>query len=350
MIKSLFARVMLSVIFLAVFCNITNAYIELKKRWEIDFQYQPLKIFTYIDASNKLKNYYYFVYTLTNTSDKAIPLNIDVCLKIDLHHPDLLAMGYSPKIKYYQDSLQSLVEDEIIFTEEKLMGLSLGVRKDRIKELKDKLCYLNCQELRNKQTILPNEKILGLAVFENVDRQAKAFEIMIGGLLDSVKRRYSDEVQSEEVKNSHIERDIKDAMKDKRIPVSKEPTYEYENCIRRIAYICDGGEFDKQSKMLVEIITGLQWIIRNYGPITEKNNLKKMIESLEDENPAIRWSSWFLLRRLTGLSFNYDTETEALTEANQKSIKLWQEWWYVNKEKLVYDKNLNQFQIAEQAK
>ncbi|MFH0889154.1 MAG: hypothetical protein V1871_08110 [Planctomycetota bacterium] len=350
MIKLSFYRVLLSIVFFIVLCNITNAYIELKKRWEIDFEYQPLKIFTYVDSSNKLINYYYFIYTLTNKSDKTIPLYIDVCLKMDLHHPDLIAAGYSPKVKYYQDSLHPLVEDEIIFAEEKLLGLSLGVRKDKVNDFKSKFFYLNCQELRTKQTILSNEKIIGLAIFENVDRQAKTFEIMIGGLLDSVKRRYSDEIQSEEVKNSHIERDIKDALKDKRIPISKEPTFEYENRIRKITYICEGGEFNKQSQALTEIITAPQWVVRNYGPIDEKNTLKKMIDSLEDENPEIRWSGWFLLRRLTGLSFNYDTETEASSEENQKSIKLWQEWWYINKEKLTYNKNLNQFEISEQTK
>ena len=350
MIKLSLSRALASIVLLIFLCNITNAYIEVKKRWEIDFEYRPLRIFTYIDSSNKLKNYYYLIYTLTNKLDKTIPLYIDVCLKVDLHNPDLIAAGYPPKIKYYQDSLYPLVEDEIIFAEEKLLGLSLGVRKDIVKDFKSKFFYLNCQELRAKQAILPNEKIIGLAIFDDVDRQAKTFEIMIGGLFDVVKRRYSDETQSEEVKDSHIQRDIKDALKDGRIPISKEPTYEYENRIRKITYICEGGEFNKQSQTLIEIITAPQWVIRNYGPIDEKNTLKKMIESLEDEIPGIRWSSWFLLRRVTGLSFNYDTETEASSEENQKSIKLWQEWWYTNKEKLVYNKNLNQFQISEQTK
>jgi hypothetical protein len=95
------------------------------------------------------------------------------------------------------------------------------------------------------------------------------------------------------------------------------------------------------------VITGPKWIVRNYGPIDEKNALKKMIDLLGEEDPVIRWGSWYLLRRLTGFSFNYNTETEVSSEENQKSIKLWQEWWYRNKEKLIYNKNLNQFQITE---
>jgi hypothetical protein len=75
-----------------------------------------------------------------------------------------------------------------------------------------------------------------------------------------------------------------------------------------------------------------------------------LIGALTDENPAIRWSSFHLLRRLTGLSFNYDAEKETADEDSIKSVKLWQEWWYRNKEKVAYNKVLNQFEIAEPEK
>ena len=344
MTKLSFARVTIAIILLSLIGSVSSGYIKLKKRWEIDFEYQPLKIFTDVDPLGARKNYYYFTYTLNNKSDETMPLNLDICLKIDLNHPDLVAAGYQPRIKYYQDSLQPITEENIIFTEEKLLGLSLGVRKDRVKELKENLFYLNCQEIRTKKDIFSNEKITGIAIFEGVDPRARLYEVMVGGLVDVVKRRYPDETRTDEAKDSHIEKDLQ-AARD-----GKPATYEYENRIRRIAYLCEGDEFNKQSRPFIENVIAPKWIIRNYGPIGEKDILRILIDALPDENPAIRWSSFYLLRRLTGLSFNYDAEKEVTDEDNQKSVKLWQEWWYRSKEKLTYNKALNQFQITEPAK
>ncbi|MEW6027129.1 MAG: hypothetical protein AB1599_07540 [Planctomycetota bacterium] len=344
MIKISPARIIIAIALILLIAGTSNGYTKLKKRWEIDFEYQPLKTFTNIDPLGARKNYYYFTYSLANKSDETIPLNIDVTLKIDLTHPELLTSGYKPRVKYYQDSLLPLVEENIIFTEEKLLGLAVGVRKDRIKELKEKLFYLNCQEIRAKKDLFSNERITGIAIFEEVDPQARLYEVMVGGLVDVVKRRYPGEPQPDAVKDSHIEKDLQDARS------GKTPTYEYENRIRVVTYLCEGDEFNKQAKPLMEQVIASKWIIRNYGPIGEKNMLETLIAALTDENPAIRWSSFYLLRRLTGQSFNYDPEKEVTDEDNQKSVKLWQEWWYRSKEKLIYNKVLNQFQVTEPAK
>lgn len=344
MTKISFVRIIIGIILLSLIGSVSNGYTKLKKRWEIDFEYRPLKVFTNIDPLGARKNYYYFTYTLTNKSDETTPLSMDICLKIDLTHPDLVADGYQSRVKYYQNSMQPIIEENIIFTEEKLMGLSLGIRKDRVKELKEKLLYLNCQELRAKKDLFANETVTGIAIFEEVDPQARLYEIMVGGLVDVVKRRYPGEAQPDEVKDSHVEKDLQEARS------GKTPDYEYENRIRKITYLCEGDEFNKQSRPLIEQVIAPKWIIRNYGPIGEKNMLKTLVDSLTDENPAIRWSSCYLLRRLTGFSFNYDADKEVSDEDNQKSVKLWQEWWYRNKEKLTYNKTLNQFQITEPAK
>jgi hypothetical protein len=337
-------RILITAIFLVLFIRPSDAYIEVKKRWEIDFEHKPLKFYTYVDPQGTRKNFYYFTYTLTNKSEQETPLFIDICLKIDLHHPTLISKGYKPKVKYYQNTLHPFVEESIIYTEERLWGLSAALRKDRVKELKEKLSYLNHLELRTKQKILAKETILGLAIFDNVSPLAKVFEIMVGGLVDVVKRRLPEEPQSDELSKSHIERDLKEAR------MNRNPTYEYENRIRSIVYLAEGSEFNLQSQVLTEEIIAPKWLIRNYGPIDEKDSLKNLIDALEDENPLIRWGSYYLLRRLTALSFNYDAETEPSTEANQKAIKLWQEWWYRNKEKLSYNKALNQFVIGDDSK
>lgn len=337
-------RIAAGIILMSLFSGAAYGYIKLKKRWTIDFRHESLKIFTDIDPIGSRKNYYYIIYTLENKSEETIPLNLDVCLKTDLNHPDLTAGGYKPRVKYYQDSLLPNTESNIIFTEEKLLGLPLGVRKDRVNELKKKMVYLNLRELRAKKEIMPSEKITAIAIFENVDPRARLYEVMVGGLVDMVKRRYPGESQLDEVKNSHIERDLQEAR------AGRTPTYEYENRIRKISYICEGDEFNKQSKPLSEIVITPKWIIRNYGPIGEKNMLNTLIDALTDENPSIRSSSFYLLLRLTGLSFNYDPEKEASYEDTLKSFKLWKEWWYRNMEKLAYNKALNQFEIKKSDK
>jgi len=334
--KISYLHVILTVLLIAVLFNVSSGYFELKKRWQIDFEYKPIKIMTAIDGLGKRQNFHYFVYSLENKSDSAIPLGMDVCLKSDMHHPDLVAQGYKPKVKYYQDSFQPLAEEQIIFLEEKLNGLSRTVRKDRIKLLKEKFNYLNLQELREKKEIAPKEKITALAIFENVDPQVKLFEIMVGGLVDVVKRRNNDEELSGETKDSEIEKNLQAAR------AGRTPSFVYENQIRTIQYLAEGGAF----KSFNEVVIAPKWIIRNYGPVGDINSLDIMVKSLSDENPLIRDVSYTLLRRLTGMSYEYNSEEDPVSEANQKSIKLWEEWFYRNKTKLTYNRAMNQFEVV----
>jgi hypothetical protein len=317
--------------------SMAHGYIEIKKRWQIDCEYQPLKPFTYVNVLKERENYYYIIYTLENKSDQPIPLNIDVYLKVDLTRPDLVAEGYSQRTKYYPDSLRPFVEDAIIYTEEKIIGLSPTVKKDRVKELKDKLSYLNCVELRNKKEIRPNEKLTGIAIFANVDPQAKLMKVMVGGLVDVVKRRYEDETLTDAMKNSSVEKDLQEAR------AGQPATFEYENQIRIITYLVSGSEF----KYLKEVITAPKWVIQNYGPIGDKNSLGFMIKVLTNEDPLIRWSSYFLLRRLTSQSFDYNADLAADSPETQTSVKLWQEWWFRNKDKLTYNPTLNLFETPQ---
>lgn len=291
-------------------------FLSLKKRWEIDISYQPLKIFTFTDVDGMRINYWYFVYTLNNTGKEPIKLNIDVCLKANIRlKPPVEASGFFPKVnaKYYQDSIYPIVEREIITADEKMTGFPVPIREDAITKLKKQLRYLNCKDLREKKEILAGETIQCIAIFEGVDARADQMEIMVGGLVDVVKQYYQD-------KTTLVQ--------------------EYESKILRIVFNCEGDEFSKQFSNFEQVKK--EWIIRNYGPIGGKESIDALIGALEDENPVVRWVAWWLLRRMTDNTFDYNPEADA--EINKDSINLWKEWWYVNQEKLTYNQTLNKFE------
>lgn len=316
---------------LLVYFTITPAwsadepFLSLRKRWEIDFSYQPIRIFTYNDPLNIRQNYWYCFYTLSNQTKETIKLNIDICLKANVTvtnaQPEtapVAASGFTPKLtaQYYQDSYQPVIETEIISAVEKLGGFPLAIRQDTIAKFKEKLRYLNCRDLRERKEIKPNETIECIALFSGIDSRSDELELMIGGLVAPVKQYY-------EKNNPKL-------------------FQEYESKIRWIVFSWTGDEFTKQHSQSLEIKK--DWLIRNYGPIGDKETVSVLIDALTDENPIVRWVAWWLLRRLTDNTFDYNPELAADSDVNKVSINNWREWWYLNREKLTYNQALNKFE------
>lgn len=295
----------------------SNIKTKVRPRWMLEFSNDLPKMFTYNSPRNEKENYWYLVYQITNSTDDNIRLGIDICVKA------VIDKNKTERDIYYQDAIHPIIEDGIIIAEEKLFGLNLGLQKERIKELKKQLKYLNCKELLDKKEIKPNETIKGIAVFSEFDRRIIMLEVMAGGLVDMVKWRY--EKPPDFASNIPAERIV----------------YEYESKIRRIIYECPGSDLLVQDKPLNEVKK--EWLVRNYGPIGDKNGIEIMIESLKDTNPLIRWTGWYLLDTLTNLSFNYKPEDKP--EDSQKSIDLYREWWSRNKDNVIYNSVLNKFEI-----
>jgi hypothetical protein len=301
-------------------------------RWELNFSSQPPKVFTYVTRSGKKENYLYVIYTLTNNTDDNIKLGIDVCIRTILEkekEPEK-EKEKPEKDKYYQDVIHPFIEDEIIVQEEKLSGLGIGIQKDRIKELKKELQYLNCKEQREKREIKPKETIKGIAIFNEIHPKTVKLEMMVGGLFDVIKWRYQPPPNPE---GTTIEEKV---------------VYEYECRIWKISYECPGEEFTNQTRPLKEIKK--EWIIREYGPIGSLKNIESLIEGLQEHNPLLQSIGQYLLERLTGNNFGYDWRKLPEDQDNEKAILRWHEWWDRNKEHLVYNLRLNKFEIKEPEK
>lgn len=298
-----------------------------RARWMLDIAVAPPKVFTYTSTNSEKQNYCYIIYQISNSTDDKIKLGIDICVRaiLDEQKPE--------KDRYYQEAIQPLVEEQIIISEEGLEGLNPQLQKDRIKQLKKELKYLNRNDLRNKGEIKPEDKttqkpketIKGLVIFNEFDPQTIKLEVMVGGLVDVIKWRYEPVPDP----NSSL---LEDRL-----------VYEYECKIFKSIYECPGDEAWEQTREIREVKK--EWLVKNYGPLAEKQSLESMLESLSDPNPLLRWTGWYLLNRLTGLSFDYAPIKSV--EDNEKSIKRWNEWWHRNKENIVYDSVLNKFEVRE---
>ncbi|MCK4908585.1 MAG: HEAT repeat domain-containing protein [Planctomycetes bacterium] len=314
---SLLSSLLFCAIFLFALMNPTPASAQVRKRWELGFTNKTPQLFTYVDPNDNKTNYWYLIYTITNHTDDNIRLVLDICIKTDTN-------------KYYQDTWQPIIEDGMISREEKLGGLPLGLQKVRIKELKAELKYLNTREIREKSEIKPKETITGIAVFKELDKQAKEYEVMVGGLVDMVKLSFTP-------------------------PPDIQAVYGYEPKILKITYSHEGDEFSKHLQPVTDPVDPekevkkREWIIRRYGPIGDKDTLQNLIESLKDDNPLIRWIAWWLLRRMTTKDVHekpaFTYQPSLTPNENQKAIKRWQEWWARNNEKLVYNQTDNRFEI-----
>jgi len=295
-----------------------------RPRWMLEFSANPPQIFTYSAPRNVKENYCYFIFSITNDTDDNIRLGIDVCVRaiLDENKPE--------RDIYYQDAIRPLIEDQMIVSEEKLAALNQGLQKERIKELKKQFKYLNSKDLMDKKEIKPKETIKCIATFPEFDKRSVKLEVMIGGLTDVVKWRY--DTPSEMLVSESGDKVI----------------YEYECKIYKIIYDSKGGEFWSHNKMLKEIKK--EWLLRNYGPVGDKNGLKIMAESLKDPNPLLRWTGWYLLNQLTGMDFNYDMQKDPADESNVKAIDRYREWIERNSDNLIYNSLLNKFNLKPEEK
>lgn len=351
---------------------------QVKNRWRLQWSNEKPQIYTYRTPNDNYENFWFFTYTLENTTDEIVPLIVDILLytetgkelQNDFRKIDsaVIKEEYdSPKkaeaLKYgrfYANVIDPEAEFKIIEYHAKLSNRSDGIIRESIEAFKkgfsndppdelkgrwkkgDRL-YLNPREIRQQRFIQPGQKIHGIAIFKNVDPRAHVYEVHVSGLVDIVK--------------------ITSVTED-------EWKLEYEPQTLKIRYERQGDAFEIERDMLYRM-TRKEYVIKKIGPIASKDTIDKLVlgladtlkKELEAREKDIKGADLDKLRAANGIEpldtrimamvfklatekdFGYDPSKDVLE--NEKAVWRIHEWWITNRSKLVFNEVTNRFEIKD---
>jgi hypothetical protein len=351
---------------------------QVKNRWRLQWSNDKPQIYTYRTPNDHYENFWFFTYTLENTSDEIIPLIVDILLytesgkelqndfrKIDspiikeeLDHPkkaEILKFG-----RFYANIIDPEAEYKIIEYHSKIGNRSDGIIRESIEAFKkgfaedppeqfkgkwkkgDRM-YLNPREIRAHRFIQPGQKIHGIAIFKNVDPRAHVYEVHVSGLVDIVKITAVNE---------------------------DEWKMEYEPQTLKIRYERQGDPFEIERDVLYRQAKK-EYVVKKIGPIASKDTIDKLVMSLadtlkkelawkEDANnaakiPALRAADGIdpldtrvmamVFKLATEKDFNYDPTKDVVE--NERAVWRIHEWWITNRSKLVFNEVTNRFEIKD---
>jgi regulator of RNase E activity RraB len=351
---------------------------QVKNRWRLQWSNDKPQIYTYRTPNDHYENFWFFTYTLENTTDEIIPLIADVLLytetgkelQNDFRKIDSAVIkeeADSPKkaeaLKYgrfYANVIDPEAEYKIIEYHARLGNRSDGIIRESIEAFKkgfatdppeefkgrwkkgDRL-YLNPREMREQRFIQPGQKIHGIAIFKNVDPRAHVYEIHVSGLVDIVK----------------ITAVTEDEWK-----------LEYEPQTLKIRYERQGDAFEIERDMLYRM-TRKEYVVKKIGPIASKDTIDKLVNGLIDTlKKELEWrekdtkgAELDKLRAANGIEpldtrimamvfklatdkdFGYDPSKDVL--GNEKVVWRIHEWWITNRSKLVFNEITNRYEIKD---
>jgi hypothetical protein len=351
---------------------------QVKNRWRLQWSNDKPQIYTYRTPNDTFENFWFFTYTLENTSDEIIPLIVDVLLytesgkelqndfrKIDspIIKEELANPRKSESLKYgrfYANVIDPEAEYKIIEYHSKIGNRSDGIVRESIEAFKkgftqepppefagrwkkgDRL-YLNPREIRAQRFIQPGQKINGIAIYKNVDPRAHTYEIHVAGLVDIVKITAVNE---------------------------DEWKMEYEPQTLKIRYERTGDAFEIERDVLYRMAKK-EYVVKKIGPIASKDTIDRLVNGLadtlkkeqgwmEDEKKKGQLAQ---LRAADGIEpldtrimaevfklavdkdFGYDSTKDVLE--NEKAVWRIHEWWITNRSKLVFNEVTNRFEIKD---
>ena len=351
---------------------------QVKNRWRLQWSNDKPQIYTYRTPNDTYENFWFFTYTLENTSDEIIPLIVDVLLytetgkelqndfrkidpaviKEDLNNPkkaETLKYG-----RFYANVIDPEAEYKIIEYHAKIGNRSEGIIRESIEAFKkgftedppeefkgrwkkgDRL-YLNPREMRQARVILPGQKIHGIAIFKNVDPRAHTYEIHVSGLVDIVKITAVNE---------------------------DEWKMEYEPQTLKIRYERQGDPFEIERDVLYRQAKK-EYVVKKIGPIASKDTIDKLVNGLADtlkkelawnEDPKMKEQiaklreqdgidpldtrvMAMVFKLATDKDFGYDPAKDILE--NEKAVWRIHEWWITNRSKLVFNEVTNRFEVKD---
>ncbi len=355
---------------------------QVKNRWRLQWSNDKPQIYTYRTPNDNYENYWFFTYTLENTTDEIVPLIVDVLLytesgkelqndfrKVDapIIKEELNTPRKAEVLKYgrfYANVIDPQAEYKIIEYHAKIGNRSDGIVRESIEALKkgftddppeqfrdlkekgkwkkgDRM-YLNPREIRDHRFIQPGQKIHGIAIFKNVDPRAHTYEVHVSGLVDIVK----------------ITAVTEDEWK-----------MEYEPITMKIRFTRTGDPFEIERDVLFRQ-TRPEYVTKKIGPIASKDTIDKLVNGLADtvkkeldakeKDPKLNLEAFrkqegidpldtrimaMVFRLAVEKDFGYNPDKDILE--NEKAVWRIHEWWITNRSKLVFNEITNRFEIKD---
>jgi hypothetical protein len=374
--KALLAAVLLA-------SSAAAAEAQVKNRWRLTWSNEKPQLYTYRSPDDRYENFWYVVYTIENSpeinNEEIVPLLFDVMLytesgkdlQHDVHKADpapLKEVLENPRRaeslkfgRFYANVIDPEVEYKIIEKHARIGNRSPGIVRESIEAFKkgftedpppelagrwkkgDRL-YLNPREIRQMRYLLPGQKILGLAIFRNVDPRATVYELHVSGLWDIVKVTAVTE---------------------------EETRLEYEPITLKVRYFRHGDPFEIEKDFILRQPKAPEYVVKKIGPVASKETIDKLVLTLADTLKREReWKDENLaadeiekrrkahgidaldcrimamvFRVATDKDFGYDPSKDVLE--NERAIWRIHEWWITNRTRLLFNEVTNRFEVRE---
>jgi len=376
-------KVLLAAVLLVSCAAVAEA--QVKNRWRISWSSEKPQLYTYRTPNDKHENYWYVVYTIENdpkiNNEEIVPLIFDILLYTEsgkeLQHdfrktdsPVLKEERENPRRaeplkfgRFYANVIDPEVEFKIIEYHARLGNRSDGIIRESIESLKqgfvkdpppefrgrwqkgDRL-YLNPREIRNHRFLQPGQKLMGIAIFKNVDPRAHVYELHVAGLWDIIKITA---VNDDEIKS------------------------EYEPMTMRLRYFRTGDPFDIEKDVILRQARAPEYVLKKIGPVASKDTVDKLVLALTDTLKKERdWKEQNLsaeevakrrkadsidavdcrimamvFKIATEKDFGYDPAKEVIE--NERAVWRIHEWWITNRTKLLFNEVTNRFEVKDDA-
>lgn len=356
---------------------------QVKNRWRLQWGNEKPTVFTYRSPGDRYENFWYVIYTLENVAEmnqhEIAPLIFDVMLytesgkelQNDFRKVDPATskdVRENPRraesLKYgrfYANVIDPEVEYKIIEHHARLGNRSDGIVRETIESFKkgfekdppeemrgrwkkgDRL-YLNPREIREARFIQPGQRIMGIAIFKNVDPRAMVYEMHVSGLVDIVKL----------------------------VAVTEDEwKMEYEPWTLKVRYFRYGDPFEIERDVVLRQPKAPEYVVKKIGPVASKDTIDRLVLALADA--LKKEKDWkdnnldaeklqkarasegidaldgrimaMVFQRATNQDMGYDGTKDILE--NERVIWRIHEWWITNRSKLVYEEIQNRFVVKD---
>ena len=356
---------------------------QVKNRWRLQWSNEKPTIHTYRSPNDRYENFWYVIYTIENVgamnNEEIVPTIFDIMLytesgkelQNDFRKVD---PGTSKDVRdnprkaeglkygrFYANVIDPEVEYRIIehharlgnrsdgIVRESIEAFKKGFEKDPPEEMRgrwkkgDRL-YLNPREIREARFIQPGQKLMGIAIFKNVDPRAMVYELHVSGLVDIVKIVAVNE---------------------------DEWRLEYEPWTLKVRYFRYGDAFEIERDVVLRQPRAPEYAVKRIGPVASKDTIDKLVLSLADA--LKKEKDWqenkvegeklqkaradegidaldgrimaMVFQRATNQDMGYDGTKDIVD--NERVIWRIHEWWITNRSKLVYDEIQNRFVVKD---